>query len=591
MIQTLLTDTATPPINILLIDDPPENLLALESMLGDMGHTLVKAQSGTEALKCLLREDFALILLDVQMPGLDGFETAELIHGRERSRNTPIIFLTALDRSEAGLYRGYSVGAVDFLFKPLVPEVLRSKVAVFVDLFRKTQQIQQQAVVLEQRVQERTAALLDANAALRAEIAERERAEARLHFLSDATTLLSASLEYEQTLQQLTALVVPTLATWATVSMLNSNDTLRQVAVHHADPAKLELVWQFDQRNPARSSDGVGPGRVLRTGEPEIIPAVSDALLAAAAQDDEHLKFLRSLRITSLLALPLRGRSRIVGVLQLALAEDGRFYTPTDIELATELAHRTALAVENALFYREAQQALQIRDDFLSIAAHELKTPITAITGHLQLMQRRAERNNSLSERDQRALRTLNEQTLRLNRLIHTVLDISRLQIGQLAIEHAPLNLQALVQQVVETTAATAERHQSALHIPDHAVTVVGDEVRLEQVLQNLIQNAIKYSPEGGPIEITLAEQPDAVTLTVTDHGIGIPDGALEHLFACFYRAANVAGTHISGMGVGLYVVKEIVALHGGSIDVRSAENQGSTFALSLPKQPADATP
>ncbi len=302
-------------------------------------------------------------------------------------------------------------------------------------------------------------------------------------------------------------------------------------------------------------------------------------------------KFLRSLRITSLLALPLRGRSRIVGVLQLALAEDGRFYTPTDIELATELAHRTALAVENALFYREAQQALQIRDDFLSIAAHELKTPITAITGHLQLMQRRAERNNSLSERDQRALRTLNEQTLRLNRLIHTVLDISRLQIGQLAIEHAPLNLQALVQQVVETTAATAERHQLALHIPDHAVTVVGDEVRLEQVLQNLIQNAIKYSPEGGPIEITLAEQPDAVTLTVTDHGIGIPDGALEHLFACFYRAANVAGTHISGMGVGLYVVKEIVALHGGSIDVRSAENQGSTFALSLPKQPADATP
>ncbi len=140
MIQTLLTDTATPPINILLIDDRPENLLALESMLGDMGHTLVKAQSGTEALKCLLREDFALILLDVQMPGLDGFETAELIHGRERSRNTPIIFLTALDRSEAGLYRGYSVGAVDFLFKPLVPEVLRSKVAVFVDLFRKTQQ-------------------------------------------------------------------------------------------------------------------------------------------------------------------------------------------------------------------------------------------------------------------------------------------------------------------------------------------------------------------------------------------------------------------------------------------------------------------
>src|SRR2546422_574313 len=195
--------TAEAKANILLVDDRPEHLLALEAVLADLGQNLVKADSGRQALRCVLEQDFAVILLDVQMPGMDGFETAALIRERERSMHTPIVFLTASDQSEPAVFRGYSVGAVDYLYKPCVPEILKSKVAVFVNLFRMRERVRQQAEQLtafnrnlgqeiterkraeealgrsdddlERRVQERTAELAKANMILQAELAERER--------------------------------------------------------------------------------------------------------------------------------------------------------------------------------------------------------------------------------------------------------------------------------------------------------------------------------------------------------------------------------------------------------------------------------
>jgi CheY-like chemotaxis protein/anti-anti-sigma regulatory factor len=157
-------------VNILMVDDHPQNLMALEAVLGDMGQNLVRANSGREALKHLLDREFALILLDVQMPGLDGYETAELAREREQSRHTPIIFLTAINQSDAQVFKGYSSGAVDYMFKPFVPEVLRAKVSVFVDLYRSTQEVRRQAELL-----------LRANAELENEIAERRKAEEALH--------------------------------------------------------------------------------------------------------------------------------------------------------------------------------------------------------------------------------------------------------------------------------------------------------------------------------------------------------------------------------------------------------------------------
>src|SRR5581483_4068174 len=191
-------------VNILLVDDRSENRLALAAILEPLGQNLVQAVSGQEALKCLLRQDFAVILLDVQMPGMDGFETAELIRGRERSQHTPIIFLTAINTSDIHISRGYALGAVDYLVKPIVPEILLSKVSVFVDLYRKTHQIEQQAAELrqardelERRVRERTAGLAAANEALR--------------FLAEASSMLSESLEYEERLAKIARLALPIL--------------------------------------------------------------------------------------------------------------------------------------------------------------------------------------------------------------------------------------------------------------------------------------------------------------------------------------------------------------------------------------------
>src|SRR4051794_14478018 len=255
----------TSPVNILLVDDHAENLLALEAMLEPLGQNLVRAQSGEEALKYLLRQDFAVILLDVQMPGMDGFETAELIRGRDRSKHTPIIFLTAINTSETHVSRGYRVGAVDFLLKPIMPDILISKVSVFVELGQKADKIERQAEELEltihaleqqidervrteaalrrardqleHRVRERTTGLAAANQALRAEIAERERAERALRFLAQASSMLAESGEYEQRLSLVAQLAVSVIADWCVIDVLDESGQLRRVAATAANPA------------------------------------------------------------------------------------------------------------------------------------------------------------------------------------------------------------------------------------------------------------------------------------------------------------------------------------------------------------------
>jgi signal transduction histidine kinase len=441
------------PINILLVDDRPENLLALEAVLTPLGHNLVKAYSGKEALKCLLSQDFAVILLDVHMPDIDGFETAELIRERQRSHDTPIIFLTAVNTSDTHIFRGYAIGAVDYLLKPIIPEILISKVTVFVDLYRKSHKIQQQAALLEASVRK-----------LEQQIAERQRAEAALRQAHD---------ELDQRVRERTA------------SLVAANEALQ---IEIAERVRVE-----EER-------------------------------------------------AQLLAREQRARA-------------------------------------------EAEAAVRVRDQFLSIAAHELKTPLTSLLGNAQLIQRRlAREGKGLDERNQRLLRVIEEQATRLHKLIEAMLDISRIQSGQLSIESVAMDLGTLTQRVVENIRPILERHTIEIIRPDMPLLINGDELRLEQVLHNVIQNAVKYSPAGGVVTVRVEPQDDRACVTVTDQGIGIPKMALPHLFQRFYRAENVDTRHISGLGVGLYVVKEIVKLHGGEIAVTSTEGVGSSFTISLPQ-------
>ncbi|HET9222056.1 MAG TPA: hybrid sensor histidine kinase/response regulator [Roseiflexaceae bacterium] len=446
-------------VNILLVDDHPGNLLALEAILKPLGHTLVMATSGEEALKRLLQHDFAAILLDVHMPVMDGFETAELIRGRERSQDTPIIFLTAVNTSDTHMFRGYSVGAVDYLLKPFVPAILVSKVTVLVDLYKKTRKVQLQARQLEATIEE-----------LKHQIDQRQRGEAALRQAHDVL---------EQRVRERTA------------NLATANEALR------AEIAERQRVEE----------------------------------------------------------------------------------------------ERARLLVREQQARVEAEAAVRLRDQFLSIASHELKTPLTTLLGNTQLLRRRVAREGGLSQRNQQALGVVEQQATRLKKLIEALLDISRIQNGQLTIARQWIDLNALASRMVREVQPILHQHTIEFSSTSAPLLIEGDELRLEQVLQNIIQNAVKYSPSGGMITVRTEAQNSHACVSVSDQGIGIPQSSLGHLFERFYRAENAEAQHISGMGVGLYLVKEIVGLHGGAIEVSSTEGAGSTFTIRLPcrEVPAEA--
>src|SRR5262249_3879922 len=229
-----------------------------------------------------------------------------------------------------------------------------------------------------------------------------------------------------------------------------------------------------------------------------------------------------------------------------------------------------------------AEEAVRLRDLFLITAAHELKTPLTSILGYAELLRHRLGKGNG-AEREQRTVHTIGTQAQRLNKRIAALLELGRIQQDQLQLERAPLDLCALARRVVTESEPLLSRHTIACITPEGAVMVNGDEMRLEQALDNLIQNAIKYSPGGGRVKVRIEQQNDQAWLWVSDEGIGIPPVAIAQLFNWFYRAPNVEPLQMSGMGIGLYVVKEVVQLHGGTIMVESIEGVGSTFKVSLP--------
>jgi signal transduction histidine kinase len=241
------------------------------------------------------------------------------------------------------------------------------------------------------------------------------------------------------------------------------------------------------------------------------------------------------------------------------------------------------LALDNAWLYRDAQRAIQVREVFFSLAAHELKTPLTALTGQAQLMQRRSMRDADLPERYERSLQSIVTQAARLNRLVLSLLDISRLEQGKLSLDLDIVMLNELVEQVIAESQELYEGHTIEQDVRAARLIINGDPIRLEQVILNLLQNAVKYSPPGSTIRLVLEQHEQHAQLSVSDHGAGIPPEALAHIFERFYRAANVTAGERGGLGIGLYIVKEIIDLHGGTIRVESVLGTGTTFTLRLP--------
>jgi signal transduction histidine kinase len=532
--------------------------------------------------------------------------------------------------------------------------------------------------------------LKEALAAQAAQALERARLDAaeralreRAAFLAEASELLASSLDYEQTLQQLADLVVPRLADWCSVDMLAADGSVQRLAVAHQDPGKVRYALELAERFPPDPEAAVGVAHVLRSGEPELIPLIDDALLERTlGADDERLPIVRELGLRSALTVPLVARGRTLGALGLVAAETVPPYTDEDLAFAQDLARRAAVAVDNARLHEEAarrgdaaralrhvadavvlvdlggrpvywnaaaaallderdgaldgwqtlrdsldaagdestatvpaelgagERWLRVsrvdfdegrvfalhdvtdelllertRSEFVATASHELRTPIAAVYGTFQTLLR-PDVTLDPDQREQFLLLGLDESE-RLRRIVDDLLLAGQLHAGTPTIERVECDLRAEVERVLEVAAAGGgPTHALSASVEPAAERLECDPGRLRQVLANLVENAIKYSPDGGAVSVAARRDGDRVLIEVSDEGIGIPPAEHARIFDRFVRLDPSLSRGVGGTGLGLYISRELVERMGGTIRVRSAEGRGSTFTVALPGQP-----
>jgi signal transduction histidine kinase/CheY-like chemotaxis protein len=565
--------TAEPKINILVVDDLPEKLLTMQAILDDPGYNIVNVGSGREALRRLLDQDFAVILLDVNMPDMDGLETAALIRQRKRSARTPIIFVTAY-ADEVRIAKGYSLGAVDYILTPVVPEVLRTKVRVFADLYQKTEQVKRQA---EERI------------ALAREQAARAAAEEsirRSSFLAEASTVLASSLDFEATLQNLLGLTVPCLADLSAVTLIDELGSFSQT-----DEAWIDGERRFQRRIFPGPNDLLprlreATQRVLATGKSEFVPVIGRG--NSIVQDREDLCWngdaerIPEAAWKSTLVVPLRARGKTLGALALVTAQSDRVYGSSDLVLAEDLGNRAAMAIDNARLYRDIQEADRRKNEFLAMLAHELRNPLTPIRNAVQVIRLAGPDQPDLNwARD-----VIDRQVSHLVRLVDDLLDVSRITRGKIRLQMEPVDVASIVERAVETSQPLIDsrRHELIVTVPSKPIWVKGDPARLSQILSNLLNNAAKYTDEGGQVLLTVEKDSGQVVFRVRDSGVGIPPEMLAHVFDLFTQVERSLDRSEGGLGIGLTLVRSLVEMHGGSVQGFSAgPNQGSEFVVRLP--------
>lgn len=427
-------------------------------------------------------------------------------------------------------------------------------------------------------------------------LARATAAEQRAAFLADAGAALADSLDYEETLTALARLVVPQLADWCGIDIAlqdggaDRGGGVRRL-VEAADPALREQILGLqgrlhnDVHNPALTERLLW---VIRRRRSVFVPGVTAGQLVALAIDDEYLRLLRSVGISSFMRVPLTARGQALGAISFVYAGSGRRYTRADLALAEELGRRAGTAVDNARLYREAQQAVQVRDEFLATASHDLRTPVTSIKAFAQIVLRRADRAEALASADLRGpLQSIDGAASRITAQLNELLDLSRLHSGQpLALDRRPTDLAALARQIAAAQEQLATDHRITVTSDPQMFIGMWDGVRLERVLSNLLSNAVKYSPAGSEALVEIVrresrEQPVAV-LIVRDRGIGIPAADLPHIFARFDRAGNVV-RRTASTGLGLAGAREIVRQHGGEITIESREGAGTVVTVTLP--------
>jgi PAS domain S-box-containing protein len=699
------------PVPILLVDDREENLVALEATLRGPSYRLIKAHSGDDALRFLLDNIPALILMDVQMPGLDGYETAAIIKSNPRTREIPIIFITAINTDERFLHRGYEHGAIDYIYKPFDSNVLRSKVNVLADLHRKTERLVRAEKALresegldrerkmaelelrslrrEQVEQKRYRDLVESidhgivwsaspetmaltfvsgtagkltghpsdellmdsslffsliheadrapflaaakratessgetrvehrlntadgreawfQTAIRAcaradgggtelrglsvDITPLKRAEQTLFaakrrsdILAHTSLLLAESLDCETPLRALVSYLQSKAFDFCALEAFDMAAGFHAVAT--GTPERDANVLETYISNPGLYSEETRVGWAKAKCRSWANPAEAEVLVITG--DEGRARAIRPIGLKSFVQVGLAMRGHLLGVLTLGLKSPA---TDADHSLAEDIAYRISSAMENSSLYVKAENAIRLRDEFLSIASHELRTPLTPLKIRVQQMQRLLDSNPTSplpSEQLAKTVQTCHRQIERLSKLIDDLLDISRISRGKLSLHTEAFDFSELIRDILTRFSGQLEAASCPIVVDlENGLSVDLDLSRIEQVIVNLLTNAIKYAP-GKPIEIAARRSGDGIEFSLRDHGIGIAAEDQTRIFQRFERA--VSSSHFGGLGLGLYIVSQILGAHGGSIRVTSEPGSGATFFVNLPVRVAES--
>jgi PAS domain S-box-containing protein len=626
-----MTDCA--PVSILVVDDRPENLMALEAALAPLDYRVVKASSGEEALRCLLREEFVVVILDVAMPGLDGFQTAELIRGRDKMRKIPIIFVSAMQQQVEHVFRGYEAGAVDYLLKPIDVHALRAKVAVFADLFRQARALER----AERQRREFLESLYDVtfeeapigighasvdgrwlriNRRL-AEIVGYRQEEAQAHALGERIhpedrPHLAAAIESVVTgvqarhrgeyrfLRDPDGNVI-----WVVLTISLMRDRVGK-------PVQLTIMEDVTDKKRIAESLEASELRFARLAESGLIGVAFETVDGTVVEANEA--FLRMLRCPR--QVLEQGRLRLTERCPPELADvDARAREelarsgscrPYEKDLVRMDGVRVAVLVgasswpepagavwfaldmtERARALRELRESLKSRDDFLSAVAHELRTPLTPIQLQVQDLLARArsgERQPIDPQRLVQELEPVERAVARMAGLLDRLIVVSRITVGALPLEREEVDLSAIIGAVVERLRYEIERARCRLSVRTTRVLGSWDRVQLEQVLRELLSNALRFG-RGKPIEIETGGNEELGWFSVRDYGTGIPPADQQRLFHRFERLSPLR--NYGGLGVGLWLAQQIVAAHGGTIAAWSSTGEGTRFRVELPRGPA----
>lgn len=481
---------------ILIVDDKRENLLSLQSLLFSQGYPVETASDGEEALKKVLQKTYGLIILDVQMPGMDGFEVAEMLTGYSKTRDVPIIFLSALNVDKKYITKGYRSGGIDYITKPIDPDILLLKVDTLYRLYEQKRQLNEMQIRLQQEV----------------EFRKRAQKESQDHA------------------QQLRAIL----------------ESIPQIAFSCTRDGEIEFYnthWQ------TYTGDAEYPG---------VHPEETDFPTLLKEMINQTSVFEKEVRLTK----PTEYSYRYFLLRAAPTYKDGEIHswtaTFTDIE--------------------EQKQSSRRKDEFLSVASHELKTPITSIKGYLQLLERTLASDCPGRLYAERSL----VQIHKLDNLIADLLDISRIESGRMKLQKTTFPLKDLVKRVVDQMQHVSPDYVFNIEGDTDAI-LFGDEMRLEQVLLNFLSNAVKYSPHVKEVVVSITTPgPGKVKVAVVDRGIGIGKEDQRLVFEKFYRSEDSI-RNFQGLGLGLYICADLLQRHEGSYGVTSEPGKGSVFYFTLP--------